>query len=106
MCQSCSRRQRVFVSARERFVLDTIERLIAPVLEGQDKLHIATALPRIRARKVLTTNERLVLGTCLLLYGEWLDGRGLVDRDAEKLYRKMMGHDRRTMQPGPEFGLL
>lgn len=106
MCQACARRHRVFISARERCVLDTVERLIVPALAGPDKLHIATALPRIRARKVLTVNERLVLGKCLLLYGEWLDTHGLLDKDAEKLYRKMMGHDRRTMQPGPAFGLL
>lgn len=96
----------MFISRRERYVLDTVERLVAPVLAGPMKLHVATALPRIRARKVLTPDERLALGTCLYLYGVWLDGAGLLDRDAEKLYRKMMGHDRRTMRPGPEFGLL
>lgn len=88
-------------SKDERFVLDTLLRLVVPAFPGQQRIAAEAAIRRCKAGKVLSPDERTSIGSMLYVYAGWLETRDLLDPDAERLYRKCMGHDRRTMKPPP-----
>ena len=70
-------------------------------LPAEEAQVVAFASSRLDERKHPTVRERLALGTLIYCWCLAMDRMDLQDFHAEMAYRKLMGHDRRTMTPAP-----
>lgn len=101
MCRTCSRMYRVFPSKAELVVARWVAHMFGPALNPSSRAILDVGVARLQQGKVLTADERLALGEVLLHHMWDADAENRIDPAAETLYRKLMGHDRVTMQPAP-----
>lgn len=105
LCRRCQATARVTLSDRERWMCQRLGELFGG-LTGVELARTHVATERLASGlQPADLEERIWVGVLAWAYAEMLESHDLQDKDAETLYRKLMGHDRRTLQPAP-FPLL
>ena len=102
-CGSCTAKVKVCLTDDERWLCERLPSILrrALVKEGWNLALYEVAADKLARGLQPNLDERLAAGSLVWLLGLHLDSLRVQDKDLEMLYRKLMLHDRRTLQTAP-----